>query len=275
MVPDVSGDRGTSIFSVSCSRRITANIRNAKTDSTKFTALHFRRSESTATHVVYAIGRKTLNCVLDCFPPQWIQQTLRCLLSCHVSDILIYELQIVNSQVFWPICFHQSWQAVNKNHSLNTLFPKICPLCDFTQWRMEVTDISVKPIGPNINCQAVQEFFVSWKWDQEVVPEHRSQSTILCCVKSQKIADLTDRAAEVWIHAPVFLSANCNTSNLTHNIHDKNFEEIFTIRFFGSYRRNSWQHPLESELNVPKPVKPLPLDKINENWNFPIPSHLS
>jgi len=35
---------------------------------------------------------------------------------------------------------------------------------------MIVTDISIDPISPNINCPAVQEFFDPWKWDQEVVP---------------------------------------------------------------------------------------------------------
>jgi len=74
-------------------------MRNARTDSTKEAALHFRQSESTPTHEEFATWRKILNCVLDWFPLQCMQRTLRCLLSCHISDILIYELQIANSRL--------------------------------------------------------------------------------------------------------------------------------------------------------------------------------
>jgi hypothetical protein len=179
-----------------------------------------------------------------------MQQTFRSLLSCHVSGILIFKLQITNSQVLWLICFHQSWQVLHKNHISNLLFSEIRPIWNFTKRRMVVNNISVKIVGPNIICQAVQEMFDLWKWDQGVFPKHQPQTNILRCVTSQKSVDIFDRAADVWNRAQVFLCANGNTSYLTHNIHDKTFEEIFTARFFGSYRLYSWQRSLESELKV-------------------------
>ena len=59
------------------------------------------------------------------------------------------------------------------------------------------------------------------RWDPYVVPEHRYETTILCCIKPQKSADFIYTVMEAWIHALYYFLLNTQlystlVANLQH-----------------------------------------------------------